>query len=155
MEVWKTIIGFDNYQISSLGNVRKTDSLKPFSLIVNNNTKPYYRVGLSKNGKRYFFLVHRLVAEHFIPKIEGKDLVNHIDYNKQNNHIENLEWCTNKENTRYSRKNTIIQKSNGLVVKIWDSLYQITDTGLYNPSKVSECYNGKRGTHKNFTWHLQ
>ncbi|WP_065842785.1 NUMOD4 motif-containing HNH endonuclease [Campylobacter fetus] len=62
------------------------------------NTTPYYRVGLKVDGKCIRKTVHRFVAKAFLPKIEGKDQVNHIDGNGLNNHISNLEWVTSKEN---------------------------------------------------------
>lgn len=154
MEIWKTISEAPNYQISNLGNVFSLASKKHISKVINNKARPYYRVGLMVEKKRVFFLVHRIVAKEFIDNTYGLPIVNHIDENKQNNKVENLEWCTNKENIRHSCKNKIIQKSDGVVVKTWDSLYQIKDSGLFNISKVCECYNGKRSKHKNFTWHL-
>lgn len=61
-----------------------------------------YRVGIINNK---FYLFHRIVANAFLPKIEGKDFVNHKDGNKQNNNVNNLEWCTKSENTIHSYAN--------------------------------------------------
>jgi len=58
----------------------------------------YERIQLCKNGKLKEFLIHRLVALHYVPKIQGKDCVDHIDGNKLNNHYSNLRWVTNIEN---------------------------------------------------------
>ena len=103
-EQWREIIGTKGfYQISNLGKVKsfinsrqrkKTigQILKPFF-----NTKGYPCVSLFKKHYR----IHRLVAEHFIDKIEGKNQVNHIDGDKKNNRIENLEWVTNQENVKH------------------------------------------------------
>lgn len=66
--------------------------------------KGYLRVELRKNSKRKGYFVHRLVAETFIPPINNKPFVNHIDGNKQNNCVENLEWCSNLENQRHAWK---------------------------------------------------
>ena len=70
--------------------------------------KGYHRVVLSKNNKSYNFLVHRLVAEAFVPNPHNKPCVNHKDCNPENNHYSNLEWVTHKENNNYAehgRKN--------------------------------------------------
>lgn len=95
-EEWKKIEGFPNYSVSNLGRVRndKKNRIMEYSY----NAKKYYRVALSKNNKRYARLVHRLVAEAFIPNPDNKPQVNHIDGNKVNNCVNNLEWATNQEN---------------------------------------------------------
>ena len=62
----------------------------------------YVTVRLNINGIEKFKQVHRLVAETFLPKIEGKDFVNHKDGCKQNNKVSNLEWCTKSENTQHA-----------------------------------------------------
>lgn len=62
----------------------------------------YLNVGLRKEGKQKKFRVHRLVAQAFIPNPEGKPYINHIDGNRKNNHVENLEWCTQKENVYHA-----------------------------------------------------
>ena len=64
--------------------------------------KGYHRVVLSKKNKSYNFLVHRLVAEAFVPNPENKPCVNHKDCNPGNNHYLNLEWVTHKENNNYA-----------------------------------------------------
>lgn len=104
-EVWKDIEGYENkYQISNLGRVkslsRKISNGKSFYLskekILKSSigTTGYYFVNLNYVSKK----IHRLVAKTFIPTIEGKNYVNHIDGNKLNNKSDNLEWCTNQEN---------------------------------------------------------
>lgn len=118
MEIWKDILGYENeYEISSYGRVRakyrefigKDGKLKKYhprylkldSSIVK---KGYARVTLSKDYKIERFQVHRLVAEHFIPNPENKPFVNHIDNNGLNNHVTNLEWCTQSENMMHAQK---------------------------------------------------
>jgi hypothetical protein len=117
MEVWKKIKGFENYEVSNYGNVRRNEctiiysngqvtkyKLKYLKLERNKGNKLgfYKRVTLCVNSKTKRFLVHRLVAEYFIPNIKNKRCVNHIDGNPSNNHISNLEWCTHQENERHS-----------------------------------------------------
>lgn len=104
-EIWKPVIGFEGiYEVSNLGNIaslnyrgrNKRGLLKP---------KPhnggYYRITLCKEKQKYDFLVHRLVADAFTPNPDNFPQVNHIDENKQNNIVSNLEWCTAKYNMNY------------------------------------------------------
>ena len=98
------------YQISNFGNVKSLpkgdgngnrERLLKLELCKKNHTN-YYRVTLSKKGEVKRFLVHRLVASHFLPMDQSKQLVNHIDNNGTNNHISNLEYCTHVENMEHS-----------------------------------------------------
>jgi hypothetical protein len=105
MEEWKSVIGYEGiYEISSEGRLR---SLK-FGRIRYFNMKPdgwgYQIAALSKNGVRESVRFHRLVAKHFIPNPNNYPTINHIDANKLNNAVSNLEWCTQLENNRHSIK---------------------------------------------------
>lgn len=110
MEIWKDIIGYDQYQVSNLGRVKTTANeatrkeriLKPLI-----HPKGYFRVALWRNNKSKFFFIHRLVAEYFISNPENKSTINHIDGDKSNNHIDNLEWATYRENMNHAVKNRI------------------------------------------------
>lgn len=112
MELWKDVKGYEGfYQVSNEGKVR---CLKYWNHItkdwssVNRYVKPtdngngYKIVGLSVHGIRKNHYVHRMVAEAFLVHPYGKDYVNHIDHNRGNNNVENLEWCTQKENVLHS-----------------------------------------------------
>ncbi len=100
-EIWKDIKDFENlYQISNLGRVKSKKTNKIRHLILYGN---YYTVTLSKNGKSTLKRVHRLVAENFISNPNNYNIVNHIDKNKLNNNISNLEWCTQKENVNHTK----------------------------------------------------
>lgn len=102
LEIFKTIDGYEDYEISTWGRVfRKSTGnfITPY-----HHHKGYLRVDL-KNGKGIkHFKVHRLVASAFIPNPEGKPQVNHIDGNPGNNSITNLEWVTNQENQDKARE---------------------------------------------------
>ena len=114
MEVWKPIEEFKGlYEISNFGNVRSVDryieysngysrfykgKLKKTKLATNK----YVLVGLNKDKKEYTRLVHRFVAKAFIDNPYNKHCVNHIDGNKLNNHVDNLEWCTHSENNTHA-----------------------------------------------------
>lgn len=99
-EQWKQIKGYEGlYEISNHGRVRSFHK-KPFIMKQWMHYKGHMFIHLNNMGRRKFF-VHRLVALAFIPNPENKDVVNHIDSNKANNLVTNLEWMTGAENTRY------------------------------------------------------
>ena len=105
-EIWKDISGFEGfYEISSYGRVRSVKSGKILSTSKCGGCRGYLSVCLSKNGKRYGKLVHRLVAEAFIPAVEGLSEVNHKDEDKTNNRVDNLEFCDHKYNMNYGTRN--------------------------------------------------
>ena len=113
MENWKDIQGYEGlYQVSDQGKVkalertitnkrglpqRYPEKLLRFDVSDMGNSK-YYRVTLCKDHKTKRFLVHRLVAQAFIPNPHNKEFVNHIDNNGEHNWSSNLEWCTHSEN---------------------------------------------------------
>lgn len=113
MEIWKTVEGFENYEVSNRGNVRSKDRvairkgkethLKGMMLLPSMNERGYKRVTLygGNRTKRKQILVHRLVAEAFLDNPVGLPYINHKDENPQNNSVENLEWCTAKYNSNY------------------------------------------------------
>lgn len=103
--IWKTIKNYNNYKISNNGdivNIKYKRYLKP---TLSGRNLSYLTVPLYKgNGKSERFYLHRLLAEHFLEKIDGKNHVNHKDGNKTNNTIENLEWCTLFENNKHAQE---------------------------------------------------
>ena len=116
MEIWKDIKGYEGkYQISNLGNVRALDYYaktyrgkrlkRAKQVAITDNGAGYKIASLNKENKRKNFYIHRLVAEAFLENPNKFPHVNHKDYNKANNTLENLEWITIKENVRYSLKN--------------------------------------------------
>jgi hypothetical protein len=110
-EIWKDIVGFEGlYQVSNYGRVKslknKSKPFKKFS--VGKVGYPY--VALWQNNKQLVFYIHRLVATYFIPNKENKKYVNHINLDKLDFRIENLEWVTNMENS-YHYENSRENKS--------------------------------------------
>ena len=102
-EVWKDIEDFPNYQVSNEGRVRNKKTERMLTIKPGRN-KQYLSVYLSNNGKENTQTVHRLVAETFLGKHPGM-VVNHIDGDKTNNHVNNLEWCTSRENNIHAIEN--------------------------------------------------
>jgi hypothetical protein len=104
-EIWKPIENYENYHISNLGRVKNINTNKIMKL---NSKGGYLGVSLVNDLNRKNFKIHRLVALAFIPNPENKSDVNHIDKNKHNNNISNLEWNTRAENNRHGKLNVII-----------------------------------------------
>lgn len=116
MEIWKDIKGFEgSYQVSNLGRIRSCNRVvnnsasrtgkqhrKGKILALNKTYRGYYIVHLFRGGKKIHPLVHRLVAQAFIPNPENKPQINHIDGNPRNNQVKNLEWATESENMRHA-----------------------------------------------------
>ena len=102
IEEWQKIQGYENYYlISSLGEVKSIKNGKDRILKKSKNTKGYFIVSLCKNGKTKSFQIHQLVAINFLNHIPNglNRVINHIDFNKTNNNISNLEIVTNRENS--------------------------------------------------------
>ena len=123
MEKWKDINGFeDSYQISSFGRVRTKDRYLRASYgssqfrkgkVLKGVKMPngYLVVGLWKDNKSRNRYIHRLVAEHFLPNENNSAEVNHIDEDRTNNNVSNLEWCSHKYNINYGTTKERISKA--------------------------------------------
>lgn len=186
MEIWKDIEGFEGYyQISNKGNVRSVNRFDGVhdrqGLPIKQNLKQngYLQVGLRKHGKRKWFGVHRLVAIHFIENPDNKPQVNHIDGNKLNNTVENLEWVTGGENQTHAvkmglrimprgEKNSAYgkygadSKSAKPVIrrdpktgetKLYKAKILAKEEG-FDVTSISKCCHGKLKHHKGFEWYF-
>ena len=119
MEVWKDVEGYEGiYQISSYGRLKSlsreiTDifgtRIVEEKIAQRSNNSIYFHTNLCKNGEKKSTSIHRLVAQAFIPNPENKPCVNHIDGNKHNNHVENLEWVTYSENIQHAYRTGLIK----------------------------------------------
>ena len=167
-EIWRTPINkgeiYDSYQVSNLGrminlNYRGTGKAKLMELTKRKDG--YLKVTFSKNGKTDNILVHRLVAETFIPNPDNLPQVNHIDENKENNRVDNLEWVTAKENINYGTHNEraaktkskpVLQLSlDGNLIREWSSTQEAGRNG-FDHSAVCRCCNGKQKSAYGFKW---
>ena len=185
-EIWKTPIYkgkiYDNYQVSNLGqilslnfrNTGKAELMNPWK-----DKDGYSKIGLRKNRKTDFILVHRLIAETFIPNPEGKPQVNHKiegDEGKKINMVifntdgsinkekSTIEWCDGKYNHNYGTINERISKANtngklskavlqlsltGELIREYPSVRECERNG-FEHSGVVRCCNGKLKSHKGF-----
>ena len=101
MEEYRVIEGYENYEVSNVGNVR---ICKTGRIMKSQNNKGYLIIGLCKNGIRKTFQIHRLVAVAFIENPDDKPYVDHKDGNRSNNHVKNLRWATSSENQMNKKK---------------------------------------------------
>jgi len=176
-EIWKPIKSFEGiYEVSNFGNVKSVSRAKKFNnayMEVTFQTKErllspcvrggYLRVRLQSSECKKMFSVHRLVAEAFIENTEGKKTINHIDANKTNNHVSNLEWNTILENVRHARnkglfpklvltdthKKALVESCSRKVVdsstgKTYDSIKQAANTLGYKRSTLTHYLIGSR-----------
>ena len=160
-EVWKDVEGYEGlYQVSTCGNLYSSYVKRKLQLSL--DQYGYKQVILVNNGVRKRHLLHRMVAQAFIPNPENKPQVNHLDENKTNNNVSNLEWVTSKENinhgTRTERQictQRIIQKSrpvicsNGVIYRSTREASRLL--GLDN-SSLNKVLKGKRKTVGGFTF---
>lgn len=161
-EEWKDIKGFEGlYRISNYGRVK---SLKRTKRVFNKNIDVpeiirkngydmdgYQILPLNKNSKKYTKKIHRLVAETFIPNLENKPCINHLDCNRNNNKVDNLEWCTQKENNLYTYKlgrlyipeancKKVIQKDkNGNILNTFSSVISASSCLGLSKSFIASC----------------
>ena len=166
-EIFKDIKDLEGlYQVSNFGRVKSLGNGKSYNskeriLKPGKSTNGYLQVNLYKNGEYKQCLVHRLVAEVFIPNTDNLPFVNHKDEDKTNNSVENLEWCTHEYNCNYATRNERIAKTrskpvlqftlDGEFIREWPSVAECERNG-FNKGKVSECCNGKRKTYKGYIW---
>lgn len=167
-EVWKDIKGYEGlYQISNLGRVKSLNYMKTGKEKILKPVRTpdgYLKVNLYSD-KCYTKRIHRLVAENFldIPKLE----INHLDGNKENNSVENLEWCTHAENERYSwktlgkkskfgnrkhRKQVLQYDLKDNFIKRWETASEAGRKLNIRSGKISACCRGERNKTGGYKW---
>lgn len=171
-EIWKnvTIDGFeDYYAVSNLGNVKKLCRYRKGGLSFEEqvmkqqtDSNGYKKVTFSVLGKRKTVHIHKLVACAFIVNKNDYPCINHIDGNKHNNCVENLEWCTIEYNTKHAHKNNLIPKPKTIAVyqfdlkgnrlKKWNSMsYASKKTGIHI-SDICACCRKIKISSGGFIW---
>lgn len=154
--IWKVIEDYPNYEVSNTGLVRSKDRLelqpkgrhkrewirKRKEKILSQCRKTYSYVGLYNNGVKCLKLVHRLVAEAFIPNTLSYKEVNHKDGDKFNNNVSNLEWCNRRQNALHSTR--VLKKNIGISSKLVSAdvlqIINLFDYG-WNVQEIADNYN--------------
>ena len=168
-EIWKDVVGYEGlYQVSNLGRVKSLprESTKGKTL-KNRIIKGYYTVHLSKFGVSKDKLVHILVAEAFIDNPNRLKYINHIDGNKLNNTVSNLEWCTASYNSLHAYATGLRTPNTTMLGKPSPRRTPVlcVDMGIEYPSAtaasnmtginhghISDCCRGERKTAGGFKW---
>lgn len=164
--------GFEGrYQVSVDGEMKSLERISPQGYLLKErilklgkSTNGYLRVSLHKDGKRKNYSVHRLVAQAFIPNPDNLPEVNHINEDKMDNRVENLEWCSHKFNNNWGTANqrraekrskpVVALDKQGRIVHVFSSTMETGRNG-YNQSNVAACCRGERKTHKGLIWKYQ
>lgn len=164
-EEWKPIKGYEGYYAAStLGRIcsidriivgkTKTYVIKGKILKPKLSKKGYLEVSLTKDKKLKSFRVHRIIAETFIPNPNNYPIINHINENKVDNNVDNLEWCTNKYNTTFYYKTRIVvyQYKGTSLLKKWNSLTEAAESVQGTKDGIYHCCKGDLKTYKGFIW---
>ena len=162
-EIWCPIKGYEGiYEVSDQGRVRSLKFGKERILKQGKPQNGYLQVDLYKNGEQKKYLVHRLVSKTFIPNPDNLPEVNHIDEDKENNTVQNLEWCDRKYNQNYGNrtqrqsekcsKPVLQYTKSGEFVREWKSATDVERNLGYYSQNISSCCTGKRKNAHNFIW---
>ena len=172
-EIWKDIQGYEGiYQVSNYGEVRSLDRIeqcngterlrKGRTMLPRKIKDGYLSVGLRNGSRQKGKLVHRLVAEAFIRNPNNLPEVNHKDENKENNSVENLEWCDAAYNIRYGtgierraaqiRKEIVQYSLDGDELTIFNSITEAARAIGGGTSRISACCKGERKSAYGYRW---
>ena len=156
MENWKAVNGYEGlYEVSDKGRVKGLKRNRILKNIV--DSLGYVRVSLCKENKPKAHKIHRLVAEHFLKPSEYK-VVNHIDGNKENNSVENLEWCNASQNRKHACDTGLAAKEEGRLImcnetkKVYKGVMSAARHIGISHTMISSILNGGSGTAKGFTF---
>ena len=168
-EEWKPIQDYEGlYEVSNLGNVRSVDhyvknSRNSCRLIHSSPKKKsitngYEMVWLHKNNKGKLFYVHRLVAKAFIPNKMDKPFINHIDGNRMNNRVDNLEWCTQSENVYHAYRHNLTSRPHPIMcIETGKTFESIADAARFSgnikrAATIQKYLNNKNRRAYGFHW---
>ena len=162
VETFVEVEGFEKYEVSNLGKVRNIKSgrvLKPF--LTKNGYLMHLLYENNKHKQKHLYL-HRIIATAFIDNPGEKTQVNHIDENKTNNDLSNLEWCTVKENNIHgTRTKRVAEKLSQKVIQLdlndnvlneFESMVQAGQETGVSRSNISSCCNGKLKSAGGYKW---
>lgn len=158
-EIWEPMVGRPKFLVSNMGRIMRKETGHIYPQYVNHNG--YVYCSLCDGGKSFVARCHREVAKAFIPNPTNKGQVNHIDGNKQNNNVNNLEWCTQSENIIHAIKVIGFKPWENVITKpvicietgvAYKSMHEAArQTGL-NHRSISKCCNGLIRTYKGQHW---
>ena len=156
-EIWKNIEGYPNYMVSNMGRVKRLGndkSRKEKILKQQLDKNNYLTIGLVKDKKQKYFRVHRLVAQAFITNTNNYPVVNHKNEIKNDNRVENLEWCTVGYNNKYGSRIERVAKANSIpilqftkemeFVRKWESAMDVERELGFDNSSIVKCCRGKK-----------
>lgn len=155
-EIWKDIPGYEGlYQVSNFGKVRNSHKL----ILKYWKSWGYNYISLCKNNKSKKYRTHRLIAKAFIPNPKKYPYVNHIDGNKSNNNVTNLEWCTSQQNTIHAYKTGLMKTKkinqydlNGNFIKTWNSIISASKELNINVKAIQSCCMQRTKTSGGYIW---
>lgn len=164
-EIWKPIEGYPDYEVSNLGRIKSLNynrTGKEKIMKLQSGKNGYQIIHLCKNGIHYNFKIHRLVALAFLPNPNNLPCINHINENKTDNRVENLEWCTHKYNMNFGtilqrksikQSKPILQLNNyGELVKKWNGAREVQRKTIFNQGNISRCCKGNSKTAYGYKW---
>lgn len=155
---WKILKENENYSINEKGEIKNNITKKILSPSINKDSG-YYQIDLWKNNKSRKYTLHRLLANNFIPNLENKPTVDHIDGNRLNNDISNLRWATySEQNSRFNTFGVRSEKIKVINVNgeelIFNRIKDVAEHFNCNISNISQMLKkgtfGKRGKTRNY-----
>lgn len=180
MTEWKRIPGYeDHYEASHNGRIRSVERTRPFGrdyktfpsqeLKFSEDKDGYWKVGLTKEGKKKRFFVHRLIAMTFLSNPNNLPVVNHLDGDKKNVAASNLEWTTNSGNDLHafrtglrkmtdggtSKKVLMVNANTGSTIKEYESMSEASRETGHSVARISYSANSEASTQEDFVWRFK
>lgn len=157
---WRTVKEYERYEVNTKGEIRHKK--RKHILTPRKNSGGYLYVSFNIEGKRKNFAVHRIVANAFIPNPNGYSKVNHKDYDRTNNNVDNLEWVSSSQNKKHaykkeenhlSRAKEVNQYSKeGVFIKTYSSVSEAAREMNCTVGAISNCCLGRSKTSKGYRW---